>query len=144
MTPYSLLIYFGGRYILKANQTKKWTATSIVILDKGVEREREPAQFGALYKYYPFITYEYEVLGTKYQSKKIYFDARACFDYEESAAKKYLSDLSLLEVAYVNPNDPSESILIQGIPKGKIVRSLSMIFFGFFILFLGGGIMFMD
>jgi Protein of unknown function (DUF3592) len=122
-----LVIYLSWRYSRVARKTSGWTPVPATILRA---RAREKGD-----EYEPDIAYRYAIEGKEYESSQvsIFFFYATSLEGARRKAHKYFATQQV--VAYVDPADHSQAVLIPG---AQPYEALALCILG--LLFLAAGV----
>ena len=118
-----VITVYGILYLNQVKSTKAWEVAKGHIIDLGIDEIPNSSKDNPI-SFYPDIKYEYSYNGQTYFNQSIGFYSEltpglpdGVFAGTESEVQNFLKDYSLNSVidVYVNPDDPSESILINSI-----------------------------
>ena len=109
--------YDGAKEIFTSYRSENWTKVEATILNRGWESCARSRRRGYSIESVPYITYWYKVQGNLYHSNRYNWSngSHPCKGagiqkvYEQLATRKFIVGSKL--VAYVNPNNPAESVL---------------------------------
>jgi hypothetical protein len=122
--PSAMLYFFFIIPLRRVYRARAWLETPCVILSSAVEEDR-----GESGVYRVLVTYMYEVAGRSYSSSRYDFSTGATCGF--LGKKRVVRRLApgMRAVCYVNPTDPSDSVIKRGI-------TWDMLFWGVFALIL--------
>jgi hypothetical protein len=122
--PSAMLYFFSIIPLRRVYRARTWLETPCVILSSAVE---ENLSESGVYRI--LVTYNYEVAGRSYSSSRYDFSTGAtCGSRGKKAVVDRLAP-GMRAVCYVNPTDPSDSIIKRGI-------TWDMLFCGVFAVIL--------
>ncbi|NLW84634.1 MAG: DUF3592 domain-containing protein [Phycisphaerae bacterium] len=130
---FSYMLLF--RPLIKWHQAKKWTETPCSIIS--AEVKHHSSDDGTTYSIH--ITYEYEFGGSVYRNDKYNFVGGSSSGYKgkKDVVERYKAMSE--PVCYVNPNNPSEAVLIRHLTAHNAIGLFPLIFVGagLFIMIAG-------
>jgi hypothetical protein len=122
--PSAMLYFFSVIPLRKVYRARAWLETPCVILSSAVEEDQTESGV-----YRILATYMYEVAGQRYSSSRYNFSTGAtCGSRGKKAVVDRLAP-GMRAVCYVNPTDPSDSVINRGI-------TWDMLFCGVFAVIL--------
>lgn len=118
---------------LKAHQI--FVPVSAVVIDAKVETRGSPAStHGA--SFYPRVIYRYEVDGRAYESSRYFFAGLGWADHSSAQAQIERFSKGAAVQAYVDPENPSESVLERSKPSAQLfLLAAPLSAFGLLIVF---------
>jgi hypothetical protein len=126
------------RRVRKAKATAEWAETEGVVVssemkDSYLRRRREGGPHRTYHKFY--VDYRYSVDGTEYRSERFSFSTN--YIGEPEKVRFYNDNYGEGQTikVYYNPARPSESVLIQGLPKFN--RPQGRLLMGWFLFGIG-------
>jgi hypothetical protein len=123
------LIYWSWRYSRVARETSGWTPVSATILRaRAREKEREE-------EYEPDIAYRYAIGGKEYESSQVSIFYFYGTSLEAARRKAHRYSATQRVVAYVNPADHSQAVLIPG---AQPIAALVLFVLGLLFVVVGG------
>jgi hypothetical protein len=122
--PSAMLFFFFILPVRRVYRARAWLEMPCVILSSAVEEDR-----GESGVYRILVTYMYEVAGRSYSSSRYDFSTGATCGFR--GKKRMVRRLApgMRAVCYVNPTDPSDSVIRRGI-------TWDMLFWGVFAAIL--------
>src|SRR5687768_5983171 len=108
--PSAILYFFSIVPLRRVYHAREWLETPCVILSSSVEEDRVDS---AVYRI--LITYRYEAAGRSYSSSRYDFSTGATCGFRGKKAVVDRLAPGVRTVCYVNPTDPSDSVVQRGI-----------------------------
>ena len=127
------MCFKGITNCLKAHNSKRWDAITCKIVQSKIVEEKDSdgdLMFEAMVKY------QYVYNGNQYIGDKIYFGYASSSEKEGSTRLATSLPEGKEVVAYINPKNPQDAILIPGIPTVYFDSCLGRIrfcFYGFLV-----------
>ena len=139
-----LLIYFGLRGIAHYSRAEKWLPLEATICSVGEDWIDVSLRYSKLRYFYPIVEYEYCFNGNDYKSDSVSFEVENIWVPESDAwgtktksGEKFWTGWRKGEsiIVYVNPENPTESVVINKIDKKYRSQNLALIAGGVLIGF---------
>jgi hypothetical protein len=121
----AMLYPFGIRPVMKAFDAEKWQQTSCRIISGEVKTHRG-SKGGRTYSIE--IVYDYEFAGRKYRGDKYYFVGGSSSGYSNKARIVDEYKNAANPVCFVNPDNPSEAVLVRGFRAELLFGFLFLVF----------------
>ena len=119
--------------LLRIVRAKGWLATPCVILSSAVNEDRNDS---GLYRI--GVTYKYEIGGHSFESRRYAFATGAFFGYRGKKAVANRLAPGTKTVCYVNPADPSDSVIERGMTSDLLIVGIVIIIMLISLVFLFG------
>ena len=129
---------FGIIYLNQVKSTQGWKIAKGNIIDLGIDEIPNAGKDNPI-SFYPDIKYEYSYEGQTYFNQSIGYYSKltpgvpdGVFAGTESEVQDFLKGYSLNSIidVYINPNNPSESIIVKNIH----LRDFIYLLIGFFLI----------
>jgi hypothetical protein len=128
--PSAMLYFFSIIPLRRVYRARAWLETPCVILSSAVEENQTESGV-----YNIRVTYTYEVAGRSYSSSRYDFSTGATCGFRGKKAVVGRLAPGMKAVCYVNPTDPSDSVIKRGITWdmlfGGVFAVIRLITFGF-------------
>lgn len=124
--PAAMLYFFCFVPLRRVYRARVWRETPCIILSSAVEEDRTESGV-----YHILVTYAYDVAGRLYRSTRYDFSTGATCGLWSKKRRVARLRTGTKAVCYVNPTDPSDSVIKRGI-------TWDMVFWGVFAAILLG------
>jgi hypothetical protein len=131
-----MLYPLGIRPVLKAFASGHWQQTPCRIITAEVGSHSDSD--GTTYSI--DITYEYQFAGGTYRSSKYYFSSGSSSGYSNKARIVNEYKTAANPVCFVNPDNPSEAVLVRGFRAGLLFALFPAVFL---VIGVGGVVLFL-
>jgi hypothetical protein len=134
-----LFVYLSFLFLVRCHKLKSWFPVELLDLETEIKQEKELAQHtNLLFRYIPYAKYKYVVDGVEYYNSSVSIDKNREWSYYKDKTGYFLKLIEKSEVAYVNPKDHSEAVLLKDAVKRSKSHHISLFIVG--LLLLGVGI----
>lgn len=108
------LVCIGGKPCLQAWQARGWEAVPCTIDESGIDSSYRPGH-DQIYKF--AVSYHYTIDGQECRSQSATFDPDAAMDLSRAGALSNRYPPDSHSTCYVNPQQPTESVLERSVPR---------------------------
>lgn len=131
------LIAVALRRYLAWRKVREWEMVEGKVLEKWVDKKRIFMWPAALDEFYPRITYEYCYKGVPRRGGSITLRDKLLSDVDDNAVRAYLDTYVSPVTVYVDPNNPSRSVLMGKIGRKHVEYLLIYVIVGILFMFFG-------
>ena len=135
------LCFFGGKPLLRYREIHSWVESEGVLLRIDEVTEEVPDDHGPIVYYFPAVEYEYSLDGENYQGNKVSVEKQNVWITSEMSAwgiitPKWWGKLEAGDKVpvFINPNNPTESMLIKNLSKARRSHHLALVVSGIILM----------
>lgn len=133
-----IFVYQSVIFFMKLLKIKKWMAIEIELVDIKVKKEKEMALYtNLMYRYYPRILYKYTINDKIFENTTLSIDEKREWSYKENEILSKVDSIKNVNVAYVNPLKPEQSVIFNFPSKKTISHYVSILIVGLFLILAG-------
>lgn len=131
----------GSMQLTRSSAVRKWKEVTIEIETIGVDYKYDVIKYARLVYYFPVARYSYRIDGKVLQSRSVSLDKKGIWKDNIEAANKLAEEILAKKIAYLNPNDMTQSVLLPYVSKKRSSHYYSLTVSG--LLLIGISIMFL-
>lgn len=132
-----IIMIRGLAPLISLKRIKKWHKVNITINEARLLSELDVIKYARLTYYYPVIEYSYETNGTLVQNNKVSVDKKGIWVDSIDEARKLMDEITSNKIAYINPDNTAESIIIPHVSERRISHYKALIVSGAILSTLG-------